>query len=103
MPIGRAQAIIERIGQTMMQHEIFGSLDWTPSALGSGAIRLPTVHTDLAQNVPAAAGLVAQAEVLHKVDDLAQALLVQSRVGVILGQHTLERGVVVFDGQHRVV
>jgi hypothetical protein len=46
---------------------------------------------------------LAEADVAHQVDELAEALLVEAGAGVVLGQHALERGVVALDGGHRVV
>ena len=71
-------------------------------ALGAGELG-EEVFVDPAQDVLGAAGLVAQADVADQVDELAQALLVQARVGVVLGQHALEGRVVALDGQHGVV
>ncbi len=61
------------------------------------------VLVDATQDVLRAVGLVAQADVADHVDELAEALLVEPRVGVILGQHALERGVVALHGKHGVV
>ena len=47
--------------------------------------------------------LLAQADVADQVDELAQPLLVEPRVGVVLGQHAFERRVVALDGEHRLV
>ena len=43
--------------------------------------------------------LVAQADVADQVDELTQALLVEAGPGVVLGEHSLERGVVALDGR----
>ena len=47
--------------------------------------------------------LAAQADGGDQVDQFAQALLVERRPGVVLGQNALEPGVVALDGNHRVV
>jgi len=47
--------------------------------------------------------LVAQTDVADQVDELAEPLLVEAGVGIVLWQHALERGVVAFDGEHGVV
>ena len=46
---------------------------------------------------------VAQADGADQVDQFAEALLVERRPGVVLGQHALEPRVVALDGDHRVV
>jgi len=46
---------------------------------------------------------VAQPDIADQVDQLAEALLVQPRLGIVLGQHALQGGVVPLDGQHGVI
>ncbi len=45
----------------------------------------------------------AQADVADHIDQLAEAMLIEPRVGVILRQHTFEPRVVALDRHHRVV
>ena len=60
---------------------------------------------DPTQDVTGAIDLVAQADLIHKVGELTQALLVGSWTGGVIGRHSLalERGRVAFDGRHQVV
>jgi len=48
-------------------------------------------------------GLISHTDVADHVEQLAEPLLVETRMGVILGQHALERGVITFNGEHGVV
>jgi predicted aldo/keto reductase-like oxidoreductase len=43
------QAINDRIGEASVQYRSFGRLDWKPSAVGFGAMRLPTIDNDPAK------------------------------------------------------
>ena len=71
-------------------------------ALGAGELG-EEVLVDAAEDVLRAALRVAEPDVADQVDELAEALLVERRAGVVLGQHALERGVVALDGDHGVV
>ena len=71
-------------------------------AFGAGELG-QEVFVDPAQDVFGAVLFVAQADVADQVDELAEALLIEARVGVVLGQHAFEGGVVALDGQHGVI
>ena len=57
-------------------------------ALGAGELG-EEVFVDAPQHVLGAVGGAAQRDVAHKVDELAETLLVEPRTGVVLGQHAL--------------
>ena len=61
------------------------------------------VLVDAAQDVLRAVGGTAEADVGDQVDELAEALLVEARPRVVVGQHALERRVAALDGVHGVV
>jgi hypothetical protein len=61
------------------------------------------VFVDAAERVLGALGRIAERDVAHEVDELAEALLVETRAGVVLGQHVLQRHVVALDRGHRVI
>ena len=61
------------------------------------------VFLDPAEDVLGPVGLVAQADVADQVDELAEALFVEARVSVVLGDNTFERWVVPLDGEHGLV
>jgi hypothetical protein len=71
-------------------------------AFGTGKLG-EEVLIHAAQDILGSIRLVAQADVAHQVDQLAESRLVEPRVGVILGQHPFERRVVPLDGQHGVI
>ena len=71
-------------------------------ALGAGELG-KEIFIDATQDVPGAVFLVAQADVADQINELAEPLLVEARVGIVLGKHALERGVVTLDGEHGVV
>ena len=74
----------------------------TALALGAGEAG-KEVLVDAAQGVLGPVGGAAQGDAADQVDDLSQALLVETRAGVVLGQYPLEAGVVALDGSHGVV
>jgi len=61
------------------------------------------VLVDAAERVLGAVGRSAERGVAHEVDELTQALLVETGPCIVLGQHALERGVVALDRGHCVV
>ena len=71
-------------------------------ALGQGEL-LQEVLVDVTQDVRGAGLGAANLDVAHHVDHLPEAGLVQGGPGVVLGQHVLERRVVLLDGDHGVV
>ena len=74
------------------------------AALAFGAGELAEeVFVDAAEHVLAAALGVAEADRADQVDQFAEPLLVERRPGVVLGEHALERRVVLLDRDHRVV
>src|SRR5439155_10615634 len=56
-----------------------------------------------AKNILEAAFLIAQADGADKVDELAEAALVEGFAGVVLGKDAFERGIVFFEGEHGFV
>ena len=61
------------------------------------------VFVDAAENVLGAVLCIAESDGADQVDELAEPLLVERRTGVVLGQHALERRVLLLDRDHRVV
>ena len=61
------------------------------------------VLVDAAEHVPGAGVLVADPDVAHEVDELAEAQGVERGAGVVLREHVLEHGVVALDAGHGVV
>jgi hypothetical protein len=61
------------------------------------------VLVDATQHVLRLGFRVADLDVGHEIDKLAEPLLVERGAGVIAGEHALERGVVALDAGHRVV
>jgi len=57
--------------------------------LGAGELR-KEVLVDTAENIFGAVCLIAQADVANQVDELAEALLIEARVGIVFGKHALE-------------
>jgi hypothetical protein len=71
-------------------------------AFGTGELG-EEVLVDPTERVLGPVGGGAERDVADQVDELTEALLVETGPGVVLGQHTLERRVVALDGGHRVV
>ena len=75
-----------------------------PALLAFGAGKLAEkIFIDPPDDVLGTALLVAQADGGNEVNDAAEALFVQVRTGVFLGQHTFERWVVFFHCDHGVI
>ena len=71
-------------------------------SLGAGELR-EEIFIDAAEDVLGAVFLVTQADITDQINELAEPLLVEARVGVVLGKHAFERGVIALDGEHGVV
>jgi hypothetical protein len=71
-------------------------------ALGAGELR-EEILIDPAEDVLGSVFPVAQANVANKVDELAEPLLVEARVSIVLGKHAFERRVIALNGEHGVV
>ena len=71
-------------------------------ALGAGELG-EEVLVHAAENILGAVLLVPQADVSDHVDELAEPLLVEARVGVVFGQHAFEGRVVALDGEHGLI
>ena len=71
-------------------------------ALGAGKLG-EEVLVDSPEHVLGAGLLVPYLDVADEVDELAQALLVQRRPGVVLGQHVLQHRIVPLDARHGFV
>jgi hypothetical protein len=73
-------------------HHVRGRVELAAAlALGAGEAR-EEVLVHAAERVARAVGRAAERDVADQVDDLAQALLVETRPGVVLGQHALSEG-----------
>ena len=61
------------------------------------------VFVDAAEGVFGAIGRAAKRDVAHQIDDLPEALLVETGASEVFRQYAFERGVVALDGGHRIV
>ncbi len=61
------------------------------------------VFINTTKNVFGAAFFISEADIADKVDELAEALFVESWAGVIFGKDILERWVVAFDRLHGII
>ena len=93
----RAQASRPAAGRRARRVELAA-----PLAFGRGELS-EEVLVDPAEDVARLVLGIAEADRADQVDQLAQALFVEPRPVVVLGQHALERRVVALDRDHRIV
>ena len=71
-------------------------------AFGAGELG-EEVFVDAAQDVFGAVLGIAQPDGADEVDQFAQAMLVERRPGVVLGQDAFQPGIITLDGDHRLI
>ncbi len=92
-------------GQHLHQHanDTAGRVELaTLLALSAGKLG-EEILVDPADDILGAVGFIPQADGADQVDQLTKALFIQVWAGVVLGQHTFERGVIALDGEHGVI